>query len=348
MSEEELEQQQQPGYLEAQQTEIKYTFARFHRRVFANLVDFILFAFTFLLLFLGIRAIVVNTPGYIQNEETILSTRLDSAMYMKYENGKIADTVSFLSDSTNNYTGYAKMETSRRSIETFIAYVNEKGGAEASAKVQKDYDSYRLDPKLVYESVAYFMKTEAGDIIRNEACKANAETYFSKAYAPFIDEHCQGYLITLVPGYLELVRYESNILIWAELFPAYVAAPFLTYLLPMMIFRRGRMTFGKALYHIGTVNRDLLVPSVKRTLARFTIFYLAELILAPVTFAIPFLVSASLMAFSKSHQGLPDYFLGLYEVDVTNDKIYFSREEILFSGVGGEKQPVDFQPTYED
>ena len=341
------EEKVQPGYLAAHQTEIKYTYARFHRRVFANLLDFILLALTFVLLFLAMRGIVMSTPGYVQNEETLLAMRLDSGLYMKYESGKSVDTVSFLSDKDNNFTGYAKMETSRRAIDAFIAYVGDKAGSESRDKVQKDYDEYRLKSTLAYEGIPYFVKDEAGEIVRNGACKANAETYFASAYAPFIDDHCQGYLVTLVPQYLQLVRYESNILIYAEILPAYVVAPLLTYLLPAFIFKRGRMTFGKALYRIGVLDQRLLVPTWKRTLARFTIFYLAEVMLAPFTFAIPFLVSASVMAFSKGHQGLPDYFLGLFEVDVSNDKIYFSREEILLSGVG-EKEPVDFKPTYED
>lgn len=351
MSEEEKEETldgEQPGYLAAQQTEIKYTFARFHRRVFANLLDFLIFALTFGLLFLGIRGIVITTPGYNANEESLLTMRVESGMYMRYESGKTSDTVSFLMAKENNFSGYAKMENSRRAIEQFITYVGDKADAASKAKVQEDYDAYRLNPKLAYESEAYFIKDEAGEIIRNASCKANAETYFLNAYAPFIDEHCQGYLVTLVPGYLELVRYESNILIYAELVPSFAVAPLIAYLLPMLIFRRGRMTFGKALYRIGVIDRNLLVPSLKRTFARFAIFYFAEILLSPFTFAIPMLVSASLMSFSKSHQGFPDYLLGLYEVDVSKDKIFFSREEILLSGFGPEKEPVDFQPTYED
>ncbi|MCR5348471.1 MAG: hypothetical protein K6E59_02535 [Bacilli bacterium] len=338
---------QEPGYLQAQKVEINYKTARFHRRIFANLVDFIVFAVVFIGLFALIRAIIVSTPDYKAKEDELISIRLDSGMYRKNANGKIMDTVSFLAASENNFTGYAKMVESRESVDKFIAYVGTVSGDSARITVQNDYDDYRLKPTLVYEGVPYFVVSE-GNIVRNDACKANAETYFNNAYAPYIDEHCQGYLITLVPRYLELTRYESTTLIAGELLPAYLVAPFFSHLLPMMIFRRGRMSWGKALYRVGVVDNRLLVPTVSRTLARFAIFYFAEALLSPFTFAIPLIVSTSLMAWSKAHQSFPDYLLGLHEVDVSDDKIYFSREEILTSGMAGNRKPVDFKNTYED
>lgn len=345
MSEEEL---QPRPYLEAQKTEIKYTYARFHRRIFANLTDFLIFALTFGLFFVIIRAIVINTPDYVAKEERILTIREESGMYKKNTEGRWFDTVSFLADPINGFTGYAKMNTAKDTIDQFIDYVRVNNSDEAAKKVQDDFDAYRLNPKLVYEGKTYFIKQEDGQIIRNPECAANAETVFNMAYAPFIDEHCQAYLVTLLPEYLELTRYETTILVAAELLPSYLIAPILTYLVPTFGFRRGRMSFGKKLYQIGVIDNRLLVPTVKRTIARFCILYFAEYLLSIVTFAIPFLISATLMAFSKAHQGLPDYFLGLYEVDVSKDKIYFSREEILLSGAAESKEPVNFKPTYED
>ena len=54
------------------------------------------------------------------------------------------------------------------------------------------------------------------------------------------------------------------------------------------------------------------------------------------------------MAFSKHKQGFPDYLLGLYEVDISQNKLYSSYEEISLDGVEGEKKPIDFKATYED
>ena len=340
--------EEERGYLKAQTVKIDYNTARFHRRVLANLVDFALCALFFFSFFIGIRGIVTNIDPYKAREAELTSIRLNSGMYMQYnDSGNLTDTVSFLSDSYNAYSGIAKVDIAKEKIDTFMLYLETNVNAEAADKVRDSYHTFFLSDKMVYEGVPMFIDN-AGKIERNKDCKASADVRFSKAYAPFIDEYCQGYLITLVPQYLDLVRFESNVLIYGEILPAYLIAPLLAYLLPMMVFKRGRQTFGKWMYRIGTVNKDLLIPSVPRTLARFAILYFAEYCLAPFTFAIPFLVSASLMGFSKKHQGLPDYILGLHEVDITNAKIYFSREEIAVESVSGAKKAPNFEVIYDD
>ena len=340
--------EEERGYLKAQTVKINYNTARFHRRVLANLVDFALCALFFFSFFIGIRGIVTNIDPYKAREAELISIRLNSGMYMQYnDSGNLTDTVSFLSDSYNAYSGVAKVSLASEKIDTFIVYLDNNIGVEAGNKVRDSYRSFFLSDKMVYEGVPMFVDN-AGKIERNKDCKASADVRFSKAYAPFIDEYCQGYLITLVPQYLDLVRFQSNVLIYGEILPAYLIAPLLAYLLPMMIFKRGRQTFGKWMYRIGTVNRELLIPSIPRTLARFAILYFAEYCLAPFTFAIPFLVSASLMGFSKKHQGLPDYILGLHEVDLSQAKIYFTREEIALDGVSDAKKAPNFKVIYDD
>lgn len=327
--------------------EIHYSYPKFHRRVFANLFDFILFAFCFFLLFLGSRAAVTNMPGYVSKDTAMLSLRKESGLY-HVDGKKSIDIVSYLDQDSNNYTGYAKMNLASERIEGFIAYVGEKSNAENQAIVQKDYDEYRLDANLAFDGVPYFVKNEEGTIVPNPSCQAKSEDYFHNAYAPFLDSHCQGYLLTMIPGYLELVRFESNMLFFAEIPIAFLFAGILVYLVPPLFFKKGRMTLGKAMYHIGLVDSRLLSCSFPRYLARWAIFFFLELTFSLVSFLIPIIVSFSLMVFSKQKQGLPDYLLGLYEIDASQQKIYSNYEEISLDGINGEKKPVDFQPTYED
>lgn len=327
--------------------EIHYSSPKFHRRVFANLFDFILFAFCFFLLFLGSRAAVTNMPGYVAKDEAMLTIRKESGLY--HVDGKQSmDIVSYLDLDSNNYTGYAKMKLASQKIDAFIAYVGEKSNAEDQAIVQEDYDAYRLDANLTFEGVPYFTRNESWEIVSNPSCQAKQEDYFHNAYGPFLDSHCQGYLVTMVPEYLELTRFESNMLFFVEVPIAFLLAGILVYLIPLIFFKKGRMTLGKAMYHIGLVDSRLLSCSFPRYLARWAIFFFLELSLSLVTFLIPIFISFSLMAFSKQKQGLPDYLLGLYEVDASQQKIYSSYEEISLDGIDGEKKPVDFQPTYED
>lgn len=326
---------------------IHYSYPKFHRRVLANLFDFILFVFAFFLLFLATRAAVTHVPVYVEKDETMMAIRLDSGLY-RVKDGKTIDVVTYLDMEENNYTSYAKMSLSSQAIDDFIVYVGEVSGQEDQEAVQKDYDAYRLDPGLVYEGAPFFIQDDSGSILRNKACGADNQTYFSSAYAPFLDEHCQGYLITMVPGYLELTRFESNMLLFVEIPIAYLMGGILVYLVPPLFFKKGRRTLGKAMYQIGLVDNRLLSCSLPRFLGRWAIFFFGELCLSLFTFGIPVIVSFSLMAFSKHKQGFPDYLLGLYEVDISQNKLYSSYEEISLDGVEGEKKPIDFKATYED
>ena len=327
---------------------ISYQKARFHRRCFACLLDFLIFALMFGLCFLASRSIVTATPGFTQAESTILSVREQSGLfYVNHDNNHSLDIVSYLRDG--GFDGYYKWNMSRKAIDTFIVYCGENGLPDSKEKVQKSYDDYRLNPKLTYKDLPFFIKDEAGEIVENPKVVeiASLSTRFEQAYAPYIDNIAQAYLVTEIPAFNEATHYESNMLFFAELIPSYAVAGLLVYLVPLLIFRRGRMTFGKFLYRIGTVDKRLLVPKMGRTLARFAIFYFGELLLTPFTFGIPFLVSFSLMAFTKDRQSFPDYMLKLYEVDVSETKIYFDKAEIKLSDIPGMGKPVDFKMEKE-
>ncbi|MBQ9457223.1 MAG: RDD family protein [Bacilli bacterium] len=327
---------------------ISYQKARFHRRCFACLLDFLVFAILFGLSFLACRSIVTVTPDFQQAESTILRIREESGLfYINHSNNHSLDIVSYLRDG--GFDGYYKWNMSRKAIDTFIDFTGKEGLPDSQEKVQKSYDEYRLSPKLTYKGLPFFIKDEAGTIIENPAVVeiASLSIRFEQAYAPYIDHIAQAYLVTEIPTFNEATHYESNLLFFAEIIPAYAFAGLLTYLVPVLIFRRGRMTLGKFLYRIGTVDKRLLVPKMGRTLARFAIFYFGELLLTPFTFGIPFLVSFSLMAFTKDRQSFPDYMLKLYEVDISEAKIYFDKAEIRLSDIPGMGKPVAFKMEQE-
>jgi hypothetical protein len=122
----------------------------------------------------------------------------------------------------------------------------------------------------------------------------------------------------------------------------------IVYLVPLFIFRRGRMTFGKAMYGVGLVDSNCLSPSIGRTLARFSIFYFTILILSVFTFGLPIILSFSLMAFSKNKQGFADYMLRINEVDAKRTKIYFSFQEVELEKTSPYKKPIDFKTRNYD
>ena len=67
------------------------------------------------------------------------------------------------------------------------------------------------------------------------------------------------------------------------------------------------------------------------------------MILSIATLGIPFIISISMMVFSKHKQGFPDYMLGLYEVDTSNNKIYNNEAEITLDHANTYKEPIDFK-----
>lgn len=326
---------------------IEYHTPRFHRRIFANLIDFLVFAVVAILGFLGTRAIVEVVPSYGENISELVDIRKESGLYHVDEDGSSTDIISYLNDSGLN--AFPKYESAANAVDTFIAYLDENVSPEAAKTVQDDYDSFRLS--ITLDGVHYFVE-DGDEIVLNKKDDGSLyigyAEYFTNVYTPYIDEHALGYLVTLVPRYLDLVKWEATILFAVEVPIGILLGGILVYLVPPLIMKRGKRTIGKALYQIGLADSRLLSCSWKRYLARWFIFFFGEIVLSIFTFGIPCIISFTLMAFSKHKQGFPDYILSLYEIDCSEQRLFLSYEEITLSGYDGEKKPVDFHPTYED
>ncbi|MBP5217127.1 MAG: RDD family protein, partial [Bacilli bacterium] len=335
--------------LSGPKVEIVYQRPKFFRRVMANFMDALLLIFLSVSCFLGFRAIIIHTPDYQAKTEELLSIRLDSKMYAYDDNGILQDVVTSINKDAAN-SAYSRARKAKLAIQGFFDYASEKATPENYSLMADDYRSFRLSPDMAYSSSPLFV-LDGEEVVENPELVGGAtildniwNIYYQQAYAPFIDGHLQGYLVTRIPRTYELNQYVALILIFGEILPGYAFAGLLVYLLPIFIFRRGRMTFGKAAYRIGLLDQRILSPSVPRSLARFAIFYFGELLLSLVTLGAPFIISFSMMAFSKKQRGFPDYLLGLQEVDCTSSKIYFSVAEIDLDAVTGRKKPVDFKP----
>ena len=333
--------------------EIVYQRPKFFRRVMANSLDAILLIFLALLSFLGFRAIVSSTPGYRANVDELTQIRVDSKMYAYDDNGVLQDVVTTINKDSANTAG-SRVRKAKAAIDGFFVYAEQKCDAQDYAAIVNDYRSFRLSSSLAYSGAPLFV-LDGEEVVENPALVSGASgldnvwnTYYQKAYSPYIDEHLQGYLLTKVPKTYELTQYVALMLLLAEILPGYAFAGLLVYLLPIFIFRRGRMTFAKAAYRIGLVDQSMFSPKLGRSLARFALFYFLELLLSLVSFGIPFIISFTLMAFSKKQQGFPDYLLDLREVDCTSSKIYFSSAEIDLDAVTGRKKPIDFTPDHFD
>ena len=336
--------------------EIIYYRPKFHRRVLANLLDAILLIFLTAGLFLLNRFIVSQTPTYKRNMETLEEIKLDSGLFREESGNRLTDVISYLNSDTN-YNTEAKKNEASASIDKFLAYAKEKCSEEDYAKIVKDYDDFRLASSMTYvnsesplSGTALFVKNSDGVIVENSVFFESGayapsiySYYYTNAYSPYIDNHCQAFLTTTIPQYYDLTKYFALMLIFADALPAYLLSGILVYYIPMICFTRGRTTLGKALYRVGLVDRRVLSPRFGRITARFAIFFFGELCLSLVTFGLPFILSFSLMAFSKNKQGFPDYMLGLTEIDMYRTKIYKSFDEADLDKVNSHKKPVDFR-----
>lgn len=333
-----------------QKINIEYYRPKFTHRVFANLVDILIFLFIFFTCFLGVREIIKNVPGYKAKADQLTQMRLDSGLYAYDDTYVLKDIVSVL-NYDKGQSAKSRVTRSKKAIDTFITYAQNVSTNEWYENIVKDYRDFRLDGKMVHNDIPLFITNESDEVVENPALIDSIEsvssqiyvTYYKKAYQPFIDNRLQAYLVMAIPNYKPIIKYQTNMLLWVNIFAVYCVTGLLVYVLPVFIFRRGRMTFGKALYGIGLVNSNCLSPSLPFALLRSAIFYFAILILSLFSFGLPIIISFSLMAFSKNKQGFPDYMLRFTEVDARRTKIYLSFQEVELEKTSTYKKPVDFK-----
>ena len=319
---------------------INYTEPRFWHRCMANFVDFFLVLAMFIILFISARAIVNATPDYKRVEKRISEIQLESGLYVEdpLVDNKIVDIVYYLDKYVDLYgnefeggaTATGKIGKIVNSINQFIDYCSNPNVTpqERYDELVSYYDSIRLET-VTSDGVHYFVK-DGDKIVPNETLANNAEKrtlFYKDVYVKVVEKRFLPFLTSNVTEYRELYRVEFNYLVFVELPISYALAGFLVYFVPPLFMRRGRMTLGKALYRIGLIDDRMLSPSFPRFLARFAIFFFGEFILSLATLGIPYIISFSIMAFSKRKQGFPDYMLHLYEVDASKANIYMDYVE---------------------
>lgn len=351
--------------------EVEYEYPKFWHRVLANFTDILIMTFVTILLFIGSRAIVQSTSMYQSNDIAYKTKEVESSLFVNTSTTR-PDVIYRFGDEVQVITTYLpKQDTltykdicrrSDKAIKNFIEYLKTKSDL-ASSSASTDFDNKRLALSGAVEGHEhYFVKKSEYDI-DNEKYLAFSDddeiiiplnkseipyypfkTYFDNFYRLFIDDDLiDNYLVKYFPEISAGIKNEGRYVLFIEFPAAYLTAAILVYYVPTLFFRRGRMTLGKALYHIGLVDQRYFSPSIPRSLARFAIFLFAELILSIVTFGIPFFISFTMMLVTKRKQGFPDYLLGLTEIDASKQKIYFDKVDILSDKMKTNKEAPDFK-----
>lgn len=122
----------------------------------------------------------------------------------------------------------------------------------------------------------------------------------------------------------------------------------LSFVIMPLILKRGRKTIGMYLFKISLVGGDALNVRGKTLLFRNVFLLLIGYWLTIFTFGIPWLVSLTMMTFSKTGQDFFDYMSGTYVVSTKDKDIYLDYAEYLARTEESKKASIenrDFEMT---
>ena len=122
----------------------------------------------------------------------------------------------------------------------------------------------------------------------------------------------------------------------------------LSFVIMPLILKRGRKTIGMYLFKISLVGGDALNVRGKILLFRNVFLFLIGYWLTIFTFGIPWLVSLTMMTFSKTGQDFFDYMSGTYVVSTKDKDIYLDYAEYLARTEESKKASIenrDFEMT---
>ena len=324
----------------------------FIKRCFGNFLDIIFLFLTFIAMFIAVQKTAAATPQYRAADNVVATYRKDSGLFEYSSKRKTWENISTYLDNNNDTAYHTRVYRCQLAIDNFITYVQTNGTTEQYEELVSNYDESRLSPKVLdSEGRNLFIKTTVEEegvmvekIVRNPEARAGDEYYYTHFYREYTLTNCGGYLISFFPEYQSALKSLSNILFFIQIpIAVFVSGVIIYFVPPVLIFRRGRSTFGKKLMQIGLVDSKVLNPSFGRYTARWAIFFFGELVLSLFSFGLPFIISFSMMVFSKRRQGFPDFMLGLTEVDTNKQKVYFSKYEIAVEHSLDHKEAIPFK-----
>ena len=146
-------------------------------------------------------------------------------------------------------------------------------------------------------------------------------------YKDYIDNYALGYFHSKIDRVVTLEKYFSYVMA-IEVIVGVLVGSIINYYVFPLIFRRNRYTLGRLTYKIGLVNKDVLHVSFGQFTLRFLIIFFLEIALSFVTFGIPIIFSFTMSLVTKKKQYFHDYLLGIEEVDLQDNQVYYSKDEV--------------------
>ena len=308
--------------------EIEYYRPKFTRKLAASFMDAFIFSLLSLLFVVISKAIGDATPTYKQNSSELDTIKLDSGLFLEDNDGLVRDVVTIYNLDTETNSSVVEKEVVN-SINNFFTYVDNNLSHELYESMIKEFDELRLDQKLIYsyEGNTYklFIQKD-GKVVKNNEVVIPSKSYIS-FYKDYIDNYALGYFHSKIDRVVTLEKYFSYVMA-IEVIVGVLVGSIINYYVFPLIFRRNRYTLGRLTYKIGLVNKDVLHVSFGQFTLRFLIIFFLEIALSFVTFGIPIIFSFTMSLVTKKKQYFHDYLLGIEEVDLQDNQVYYSKDEV--------------------
>ena len=308
--------------------EIEYYRPKFTRKLAASFMDAFIFSLLSLLFVVISKAIGDVTPTYKQNSSELDTIKLDSGLFLEDNDGLVRDIVTIYNLDTETNSSVVEKEVVN-SINNFFTYVDNNLSHELYESMIKEFDELRLDQKLIYsyEGNTYklFIQKD-GKVVKNNEVVIPSKSYIS-FYKNYIDNYALGYFHSKIDRVVTLEKYFSYVMA-IEVIVGVLVGSIINYYVFPLIFRRNRYTLGRLTYKIGLVNKDVLHVSFGQFTLRFLIIFFLEIALSFVTFGIPINFSFTMSLVTKKKQYFHDYLLGIEEVDLQDNQVYYSKDEV--------------------
>lgn len=308
--------------------EIEYYRPKFTRKLAASFMDAFIFSLLSLLFVVISKAIGDVTPTYKQNSSELDTIKLDSGLFLEDNDGLVRDVVTIYNLDTETNSSVVEKEVVN-SIDNFFTYVDNNLSHELYESMIKEFDELRLDQKLIYsyEGNTYklFIQKD-GKVVKNNEVVIPSKSYIS-FYKNYIDNYALGYFHSKIDRVVTLEKYFSYVMA-IEVIVGVLVGSIINYYVFPLIFRRNRYTLGRLTYKIGLVNKDVLHVSFGQFTLRFLIIFFLEIALSFVTFGIPIIFSFTMSLVTKKKQYFHDYLLGIEEVDLQDNQVYYSKDEV--------------------
>ena len=308
--------------------EIEYYRPKFTRKLAASFMDAFIFSLLSLLFVVISKAIGDVTPTYKQNSSELDTIKLDSGLFLEDNDGLVRDVVTIYNLDTETNSSVVEKEVVN-SINNFFTYVDNNLSQELYESMIKEFDELRLDQNLIYsyEGNTYklFIQKD-GKVVKNNEVVIPSKSYIS-FYKNYIDNYALGYFHSKIDRVVTLEKYFSYVMA-IEVIVGVLVGSIIDYYVFPLIFRRNRYTLGRLTYKIGLVNKDVLHVSFGQFTLRFLIIFFLEIALSFVTFGIPIIFSFTMSLVTKKKQYFHDYLLGIEEVDLQDNQVYYSKDEV--------------------